>query len=183
MQVEQLEQYIELLEAHDLTRLEFEQGDVRVVLERQAPLPPQSAQAQPFYLAQPSLQSGQQQGMSPQAAGEQAEVPSQQNEYATNEQVVKAPLVGTAYRARGPEQEPFVSVGSVVKVGDVLCLLEAMKQYNEILAPCGGTVVRILFEDGDLAEYNAPLFVIDGGSATATGSADATGATTAGSQG
>jgi acetyl-CoA carboxylase biotin carboxyl carrier protein len=74
--------------------------------------------------------------------------------------VVRTPILGIAYRAKSPEAEPFVQVGSIVAAGDALCLVEAMKMFSEITAPVAGTVLAINFEDGALVEHNAPLFVI-----------------------
>ena len=74
--------------------------------------------------------------------------------------VLKAPMVGTFYRASSPGAEPFVEVGSVVKVGDTLCIIEAMKLLNEIEAEDAGTVKAILIENGQPVEYGEPLFVI-----------------------
>ena len=73
---------------------------------------------------------------------------------------VKSPMVGTFYRAGQPGAEPFVSVGSVVKPGDTLCIIEAMKLLNEIEAEVAGEVKEILVENGQAVEYGQPLFVI-----------------------
>jgi acetyl-CoA carboxylase biotin carboxyl carrier protein len=73
---------------------------------------------------------------------------------------VKAPMVGTFYRASSPGAEPFVEVGSVVKVGDTLCIIEAMKLLNEIEAERAGTIKAILIENGQPVEYGEPLFII-----------------------
>jgi acetyl-CoA carboxylase biotin carboxyl carrier protein len=73
---------------------------------------------------------------------------------------VKAPMVGTFYRASSPGAEPFVEVGSVVKIGDTLCIIEAMKLLNEIEAEQAGTVKAILVENGQPVEYGEPLFII-----------------------
>jgi acetyl-CoA carboxylase biotin carboxyl carrier protein len=74
---------------------------------------------------------------------------------------VKSPMVGTFYRAGQPGAEPFVSVGSVVKPGDTLCIIEAMKLLNEIEADKGGTIRAILVENGQPVEYGQPLFEIE----------------------
>jgi acetyl-CoA carboxylase biotin carboxyl carrier protein len=74
---------------------------------------------------------------------------------------VKSPMVGTAYLRASPEAPPFVEIGSVVKAGDKLLLVEAMKTFNEIVAPVAGTVTSILVEDGQPVEYGQPLFVIE----------------------
>ena len=75
--------------------------------------------------------------------------------------VVKSPMVGTFYRAASPGAKPFVDVGSTVKEGDTLCIIEAMKILNEIEADKTGTVTRILGENGQAVEYGQPLFVIE----------------------
>jgi biotin carboxyl carrier protein len=76
---------------------------------------------------------------------------------------VKAPVVGTVFRAREPGLAPLVSVGDAVARGDALCVIEAMKIFSEIPAPCDGTVARIAFSDGELAEYGKTLVVLEAG--------------------
>jgi acetyl-CoA carboxylase biotin carboxyl carrier protein len=75
--------------------------------------------------------------------------------------VVTSPMVGTAFRAPEPAAKPFVDIGSVVKAGDPLLIVEAMKTMNQIPAPRGGTVIQILFEDGHPVEYGEPLMIIE----------------------
>ena len=75
--------------------------------------------------------------------------------------VVKSPMVGTFYRAASPGAKPFVEVGSQVKEGDTICIVEAMKILNEIEADKSGTIVRVLGENGQAVEYGQPLFVIE----------------------
>ena len=74
---------------------------------------------------------------------------------------VNSPMVGTAYRAPEPGAKPFVDLGSTVKVGDTLLIIEAMKTMNQIPAPLAGTVIQILFEDGQPVEYGEPLLIIE----------------------
>jgi acetyl-CoA carboxylase biotin carboxyl carrier protein len=75
--------------------------------------------------------------------------------------VVTSPMVGTAYRSAQPGAKPFVDVGSVVKAGDTLLIIEAMKTMNQIPAPRGGTVTQVLFEDAQPVEYGEPLIVVE----------------------
>jgi acetyl-CoA carboxylase biotin carboxyl carrier protein len=77
-----------------------------------------------------------------------------------NQNLFKSPMVGTFYRKSGPEEPSYVEVGSKVKAGDVLCIIEAMKVMNEIKADAAGTIDEILHEDGDTVEYGQPLFKI-----------------------
>ena len=74
---------------------------------------------------------------------------------------VKSPMVGTAYRRPNPDSNPFVDVGSVVKAGDKILLVEAMKTFNEIVAAKGGTVTAIFVEDGQPVEYDQTLVIIE----------------------
>jgi acetyl-CoA carboxylase biotin carboxyl carrier protein len=74
---------------------------------------------------------------------------------------VKSPMVGTAYLRASPETKPFVEIGSMVKIGDKLLLVEAMKTFNDIVAPRAGKVVRILVDDGSPVEYDQPLMIVE----------------------
>ena len=75
--------------------------------------------------------------------------------------VVTSPMVGTAFRSPEPTAKPFVDIGSIVKAGEALLIVEAMKTMNQIPAPRGGTVTQILFEDGQPVEYGEPLMIIE----------------------
>ena len=75
--------------------------------------------------------------------------------------LVKSPMVGTGYRKASPEAKNFVELGSVVKAGEKLMLIEAMKTFNDIVAPQAGTVTAILIEDGQPIEFGQTLFVIE----------------------
>lgn len=75
--------------------------------------------------------------------------------------VTKSPMVGTFYRSSSPGSKPFVEVGTVVKQGDPVCIIEAMKILNEIEADQSGTITKILAENGQAVEYGQPLFVIE----------------------
>ena len=97
------------------------------------------------------------------AAPQQPGVPSQPQDErkAANEEVVKAPIVGTFYRAPAPGEEDFVNVGDEVKPGDVLCIIEAMKLMNEIECEVSGIIRKIVAENAQPVEYDQPLFVIE----------------------
>ena len=75
--------------------------------------------------------------------------------------VVKSPMVGTFYTSSSPEAKPFVQVGSVVKEGETICIIEAMKILNEIEADKSGTVTRVLVDNGQAVEYGQPMFMIE----------------------
>jgi len=75
--------------------------------------------------------------------------------------VVKSPMVGTFYRASGPNAKPFAEVGQAIKEGDAICIIEAMKIMNEIDADKSGTITKILVENGQAVEFGQPLFIIE----------------------
>ncbi|MET3730930.1 acetyl-CoA carboxylase biotin carboxyl carrier protein [Moheibacter stercoris] len=92
------------------------------------------------------------------ASAETSAAPAEDNsKYIT----VKSPMIGTFYRASGPGKDPFVSVGDNVSTGSVLCIVEAMKLFNEIESEVSGKVVKILVDDASPIEYDQPLFLID----------------------
>lgn len=80
---------------------------------------------------------------------------------ARNYEEVKSPMIGTFYRSPSPEKPPFVSVGDEVKKGDVICIIEAMKLFNEIEAEVSGKIVKVLADDSSPVEYDQPLFLIE----------------------
>ncbi len=74
---------------------------------------------------------------------------------------IKSPMIGTFYRSPNPEKGPFVNVGDTVKEGDVICIVEAMKLFNEIESEVSGTIVKVLIDDASPVEYDQPLFLIE----------------------
>ena len=94
----------------------------------------------------------------PQLVGESASAPL---DPAKHPGVVLSPMVGTAYGAPEPGAKPFIDIGSKVKVGETLMIIEAMKTMNQIPAPRAGTVIQILFEDGQPVEFGEPLVIIE----------------------
>lgn len=90
-----------------------------------------------------------------------AETPATEAEDNSNYVTVKSPMIGTFYRASGPGKDPFVSVGDTVSQGSVLCIVEAMKLFNEIESEVSGKIVKILADDATPIEYDQPLFLID----------------------
>ncbi len=127
----------------DLSEIEVAQGELKIKVKRQ------SANA-----AVPALPVQQQV-----AAAAPANEGVQQALIAAS--AVKSPMVGTAYVRPSPESPPFVTIGTQVKAGDKLLLIEAMKTFNEIVAPQAGTVTSILVEDGQPVEFGQPLIVVE----------------------
>ena len=91
------------------------------------------------------------------AAAPPAEAKADDSKYIT----VKAPMIGTFYRASGPDKPPFVNVGDTIKAGQVICIIEAMKLFNEIESEVSGKIVKVLTDDAKPVEYDQPLFLVD----------------------
>ena len=94
----------------------------------------------------------------PAAAAPAAAAPADDN---SNYITVKSPMIGTFYRSASPEMDAFVKVGDVVKPGDVVCIIEAMKLFNEIESEVSGKIVKVLVDDQTPVEYDQPLFLVD----------------------
>ncbi|AFA40992.1 acetyl CoA carboxylase, BCCP subunit [Wigglesworthia glossinidia endosymbiont of Glossina morsitans morsitans (Yale colony)] len=78
-----------------------------------------------------------------------------------NVHVIRSPMVGVFYRAPSPTESPFVEIGQNIKVGDTICIIEAMKMMNQIQSDCNGTVISIFLEDGQSVEFDEPLITIE----------------------
>jgi acetyl-CoA carboxylase biotin carboxyl carrier protein len=138
----------------DLTEIEVEKGDLRIRVARQVTAQvtvPVAAPAAATVAAPHAV-------VAPPPA---AEAPLGGKAAATHPGAVLSPMVGSAYRRPSPEAKPFVEVGSKVAAGDKVLLIEAMKTFNEIVAPRAGTVTAIFVEDGTPVEYGEPLLVIE----------------------
>jgi acetyl-CoA carboxylase biotin carboxyl carrier protein len=99
--------------------------------------------------------------LAPAAAATPAAAPATAAAELPEAKVIKSPMVGTFYRSASPGAKAFVDVGSTVKAGEPVCIIEAMKIMNEIEADLGGTIARILCENGQAVEFGQPLFVLE----------------------
>lgn len=159
MDLRKIKKLIELLEESELAEIEIHEGEESVRLIRhhaQAAPAQQVAMAPPQYLMPGAP-------VVPAAAPPATSAAEEAEERLPEGEVVRSPMVGTYYAAPNPEAGPFVKVGSRVSTGDTLCLVEAMKMFNQIEAEFSGEVVAILVEDGQPVEFDEPLFVIKKG--------------------
>ena len=148
MDLRKLKTLIDLVSDSNVSELEITEaeGKVRIVKSMGVAAPMVMQQAAPVAtVAVPVV-----------AAAAPAEVPA-----APTGHPVKSPMVGTFYRSSSPGAAPFIQIGSVVKEGDTLCIIEAMKILNEIESDKAGTVTQILCENGQAVEYGQPLFIVE----------------------
>lgn len=154
MDLRKIRKLIELIQETGIAEIEIHEGEESVRISREntkvvstmmaAPAPTQHVMA----AAQPVMAP-----LSSAAKSEETE--------SINKHVVKAPMVGTVYLAPSPGAKAFIQVGQTVKVGDTLCLIEAMKMFNQIEADKSGTITAILVDTGVPVEFNQPLVVIE----------------------
>jgi acetyl-CoA carboxylase biotin carboxyl carrier protein len=130
-----------LLDETGLTEIEFERDGVSIRVARNLGAPPTRSRAADVAIAAPVAV----------AAADPAQHPG----------AIVSPMVGTAYRGPAPGARPFVEVGSQIKAGDPVIIIEAMKTMNQIPAPRAGTVIQILVEDGQPVEYGQPLMIVE----------------------
>jgi acetyl-CoA carboxylase biotin carboxyl carrier protein len=142
--LDRLRELVEMMEKHDLREVRLRRGDQRWVLRR-GPQEVAFAPAMPMAAAPAAA---------PTAAAPAAAAPADDGVQ------VKSPMVGTFYRASTPGDKPFVKEGDRVSNDTVVCLIEAMKFFNQIKADCSGTIVKVLVNDGDPVDYGQPLFKI-----------------------
>lgn len=148
MDLRKLKTLIDLVENSGIAELEISEGEERVRITRsQVATAGQSV----VYTPQPAQAAAV-------AAAPQPAAPAQPAE--PEGHAVKSPMVGSFYRSPSPGAKPFVEVGQSVRIGDTLCIIEAMKLLNEIEADKAGTVKAVLVENGQAVEYGQPLFII-----------------------
>ncbi|MBA4290749.1 MAG: acetyl-CoA carboxylase biotin carboxyl carrier protein [Pseudomonas sp.] len=153
MDIRKVKKLIELLEESGIDELEIREGEESVRISRHS--------KQPAFMQQPMYAQAPAPAAAPVAAAPvAAETAAAPAAAKLNGTVVRSPMVGTFYRASGPTSGNFVEVGSSVKKGDILCIVEAMKMMNHIEAETSGVIESILGENGQPVEYDQPLFTI-----------------------
>ncbi len=151
MDFDTLKQILDLVRQHDLAEFEIEHEGLRLKIRKGAGAVPASLDTTP-----PSSTPGTPSGPAPASTPSAIENAADAVELA----VVKSPIVGTFYRSPEPEAAPFVDVGTVVKKGQVLCIIEAMKLMNEIDSEYDGEIVNVYVETGQPVQYGERLFAI-----------------------
>ncbi|HYD80584.1 MAG TPA: acetyl-CoA carboxylase biotin carboxyl carrier protein [Paucimonas sp.] len=154
MDLRKLKTLIDLVAESDIAELEVTEGESKVRIVKSS-----SAPQGPVMMMQPQAVTHTVPAASAPAAAA-APAPAAVAPAEPQGHIVKSPMVGTFYRASAPGAAPFVDVGSAVKEGDTLCIIEAMKLLNEIDAEVSGTIKQILVENGQPVEFGQPLFVI-----------------------
>lgn len=175
MKLEEIQDLIKFVAKSGVNEVEIEQKDFKIVIKSDkekrtrrgrkqeemmpAQYPPaMPAMPQQVMPAQQPAPQAQPQQQAPAAQPEQApKAEDEESKYVT----VKSPMIGTFYRSPSPDKDPFVNVGDTIKEGQVICIVEAMKLFNEIEAEVSGKIVKVLVDDSSPIEYDQPLFLVD----------------------
>ena len=177
MDLAQIREILKIVAESGVAEVEIEEDDFKMVVRLNSPnvsiqpqmpaypYPQQPYYPPPAYAAPPQIQHEIQPAPPvQQALHASPEAPPVKAKPATDPaNTIKAPIVGTFYRASSPDMDAFVKVGDSVQVGDVLCIIEAMKLMNEIESEVAGTIKEVLIENAEPVEYDQPLFVIEPG--------------------
>ncbi len=154
MDLRKLKTLVDLVSESNIAELEITEADGKVRIVKSGP--PMPMAATPLVTTAPSALMA-----AAQAAVQTAAAAIADGEDADGGHTVRSPMVGTFYGAATPGGKPLVEVGTVVKAGEPLCIIEAMKIMNEIEADVGGSITKILVANGQAVEFGQPLFVID----------------------
>ena len=151
MDIRKIKKLIELVEESGIAELEITEGEESVRISRGMV----ATQVAPIAYAAPQVAAA------PVAAAPGAAPSSAPAAAELSGHVLRSPMVGAFYRSSGPDSAAFVEVGQQVKVGDPLCIVEAMKMMNQIQSDKAGVIKQILVENGDTVEFDQPLFIIE----------------------
>ncbi|MDD2500834.1 MAG: acetyl-CoA carboxylase biotin carboxyl carrier protein [Geobacter sp.] len=156
MEVKDLKQLIKMITETDITEFEMDNAEEKIVIKRGQRTEIVQMAAAPAYVQAPAAMAA---PVAAPAAGVAAPAPAPAAELAGD--TINSPIVGTFYRSASPESAPFAEVGQVVEKGQVICLVEAMKLFNEIEAECKCKIIKVCVENAQPVEFGQPLFVIE----------------------
>lgn len=158
MNIKEIQDLIKFVAKSGVNEVEIEQKDFKLTIKTES-----SQEQRQIYVQAPQMAQMQQpvQQIGAPAAPVQAPAAPVAVEEVSNLITIKSPMIGTFYRSAGPDKDSFVSVGESISVGDTICIIEAMKLFNEIEAEISGKIVKVLVDDSSPVEYDQPLFLVE----------------------
>lgn len=159
MKAKEIRDLIDFISNSDLDEVNIETQEFKIAVKKNLPVVNTTVDAVQA-VPQPAPAQAIPEPARPQQAAEAASAPPPPVE-SNNYVEIKSPMIGTYYASSTPESDPFIKVGDTVKVGQTVCIVEAMKLFNEIESEYSGKVVKILVENSSPVEYDQPLFLID----------------------
>jgi acetyl-CoA carboxylase biotin carboxyl carrier protein len=154
MDLKEIQNLIKFVSNSGVAEVKLEMDDVKITIKTTV----EGTSPEITYLQAPVAQAAPQAAPAPVAATPVAAAPAAEN---SNYITVKSPMIGTFYRKPSPDKPMFVEVGSTISKGDTLCVIEAMKLFNEIESEVSGKIVKILVDDMSPVEFDQPLFIVD----------------------
>ncbi|MFO7720890.1 MAG: acetyl-CoA carboxylase biotin carboxyl carrier protein [Gillisia sp.] len=164
MDLKEIQNLIKFVAKSGASEVKLEMDDIKITIKTG------SDDKETTYIQQYPMGGQMQQQQAPQhqpavASSQESNSPAAGNEQPAAENskyiTVKSPIIGTLYRKPAPDKDVFVEVGDTIKVGDVLCVIEAMKLFNEIESEISGKIVKVLVDDSSPVEFDQPLFLVD----------------------
>jgi acetyl-CoA carboxylase biotin carboxyl carrier protein len=159
MDFKQIQELIKMINKSNIGELTIEQKDFRVTIKQKEEHITQVVSSAPLQAA--PVQTAAPQAVAQSAGGPGSEKPKAAEVAASNLLTIKSPMIGTFYRRPSPDKPNFVEIGTDVAPGKVVCIIEAMKLFNEIESEVKGKVVKILVDDASPVEYDQPLFLVE----------------------
>ena len=156
MNIKDIQQLIKFVAKSGVSEVNIESKDLKIGIKTGNVEKPVVYSSSPTVLTQPSNSISETQMSSPEIASEQ-----ENDSEDTNLITIKSPIIGTFYRKPSPDKSNFVENGDLISEGDVLCVIEAMKLFNEIESEFSGKIVKILVDDASPVEFDQPLFLLD----------------------
>jgi len=158
MNIKEIQDLIKFVAKSGVNEVEIEQKDFKITIKSESESKEQIiVQAAAPVAVAPAPVAVPAAAPAPAAATPAAPADSEDSKYIT----VKSPMIGTFYRSPGPDKDMFVNVGDTINNGDTVCIIEAMKLFNEIEAELSGKIVKVLVDDATPVEYDQPLFLVD----------------------
>jgi acetyl-CoA carboxylase biotin carboxyl carrier protein len=161
MDFKQIQELIKMINKSNIGELTIEQKDFRVTIKQKEEHVTQMLTAAPVQASPVQIAAPQPANSPQQAAGTSAEKSKTAEAVATNTITIKSPMIGTFYRKSSPDKPNLVDVGSEITPHTVVCIIEAMKLFNEIESDVKGRIVKVLVEDASPVEYDQPLFLVE----------------------
>ena len=153
MEFKQIQELLKIVNKSNITEVSIQDGEFGITIKQ--------ANNETQYVAMPQMMPQQQMLQQMPAAPAATPEAAPEAEATSNNIIVKSPMIGTFYRSSSPDKPSFVSVGDDIKVGDVICIVEAMKLFNEIESEVSGKIVKVLIDDASPVEYDQPLFLVE----------------------
>lgn len=157
MDIKEIQNLIKFVSKSGATEVKLEMDDFKITIKTT----PEAVDGTTTYVQQMPVSQVLPQAMAPQPIAPIAPVEAASANNESKYVTIKSPIIGTLYRQPSPDKPVFVEVGSVISKGDVVCVIEAMKLFNEIESEVSGKIVKVLVDDTSPVEYDQPLFLVD----------------------